>query len=311
MFILIDCGSKWMMKRLLFGLVLALFCIMLVCWWQGARLHSVETRKRTLVTESLSDDLVLEPTQGLRALEDFDVSAKGHYFDPETAISAHGKPLTWVLEPFQPSADEFQVIARYESGLRQLNTSTSETVYRTREGQRRWRAELNRLRQELAAGLGKSRFDRYEYVLGSKSHYAPAWRVLRVNGIDEGRTQELLELADEYNHLVFGETIDHRDKSSGWDRPDYRRIGRIKRSTRALIREGFGEGVLQDILTLPSLDLFNGLGADVEGEFPDPWEDSQVRERLEDLYKVEFFSDESLPEHLGAAQSEFRRGDEP
>ena len=284
------------MKKL--SLAAVLLVIIVIGFQTRPTITSPERAEESIIAKPTIKDLDSIDISSRRGSTGFDLSEKVHYFDPATATTAHGKPLMWTLAPFHPSETEFQVIAEYEAALRRLNESTSEESYQSKSGRKAWSAKLKTLKEGLNEGLRGKRYDRYHYVMGSKTHYAPAWRVLNVNGIDEAMVEELRAMADSYNLAALGKTIDHRSPKENSSMPDYNTLVTIKEKTRQRIRERFGDQVLHDLITVPSLDLFNGLGDGAEHEFRDPWEDVATRERLKEHYLISFVTDNAIPEHL-------------
>ncbi len=239
--------------------------------------------------------------------------AKTHYYDPKIAKTAHGKSLAWELQPFAPTPQEFQMIAGFEDGLRRLNNETSEESYTSPEGHAEWRARVADLTAELKANLGEERYERYETVLGHGSRYSQAWRLIHVNELAVERTDELLDLAEAYNQETQGRRLDgSRLKSNdAWQWPAEEELESIRQAYRETLETRFGPELLQDLLALPHLDLFEGLQEGAEGQYPSPWGDADTRHRLEENYHITFeladpvAGQPPLMEHLRQSESQY------
>ena len=228
----------------------------------------------------------------------YDLSNKAHWYDPETTIGFWGssKTLAEWLEPFQPTAEEFQIIARYEAARKELDESQTEDEYYSVEG-RNWIVdEVIKLHKQIREDMGLERAQFYAEVRGRVSGYYDTWKVLTANGISEDRVSEFRDLADEFNQQMHGRPL-FRGKSSIIRPPprDDFSSGRfverrqLAKTFQDRIEKEFGKQVLDDVLSLGGETFYMD-----ELDFGNPGrrfllsQDPKQRERLENLYDVNF-----------------------
>ena len=228
----------------------------------------------------------------------YDLSNKAHWYDPETTIGFWGssKTLAEWLEPFKPTAEEFQIIARYEAARKELDESQTEDEYYSVEG-RNWIVdEVIKLHKQIREDMGLERAQFYAEVRGRVSGYYDTWKVLTTNGISEERVVEFRDLADEFNQQMHGRPL-FRGKSSiirPSPRDDFSSGRFVERRQLAetfqdRIEKEFGKQVLDDVLSLGGETFYMD-----ELDFGNPGrrfllsQDPKQRERLENLYDVNF-----------------------
>ncbi len=228
----------------------------------------------------------------------YDLSNKAHWYDPETTIGFWGssKTLAEWLEPFKPTAEEFQIIAQYEASRKKLDESQTEDEYYSVEGRNRIVDEVIKLHKQIRKDMGLERAQFYAEVRGRVSGYYDTWKVLTVNGISENRVAEFRELADEFNQQMHGRPL-FRGKSSIIRPPprDDFSSGRfverrqLAKTFQDRIEKEFGKQVLDDVLSLGGETFYMD-----ELDFGNPGrrflltQDPKQRERLERLYDVNF-----------------------
>ena len=228
----------------------------------------------------------------------YDWSNKAHWYDPETTIGFWGssKTLAEWLEPFKPTAEEFQVIAQYEAARKKLDESQTEDEYYSVEGRNRIVDEVMKLHKQIRKDMGLERAQFYAEVRGRVSGYYDTWRVLTVNGISENRVAEFRDLADEFNQQMHGRPL-FRGKSSiirPLPRDDFSSGRFVERRQLAKtfqdrIEKEFGKQVLDDVLSLGGETFYMD-----ELDFGNPGrrflltQDPKQRERLDRLYDVNF-----------------------
>ncbi|MCS1407934.1 MAG: hypothetical protein M2R45_01097 [Verrucomicrobia subdivision 3 bacterium] len=245
----------------------------------------------------------------------FDLSKKAHYYDPETTMDSIHK-LAWVLEPFHPTPQEFQHIARYLTGIQEVKKRISEDAFFTPAGRRQFGREVDKLEAALRKQLGRERYERYEYTTETpgahKTGYSEAWRLATANGLDEERAEDLRALATEYHRVLRGTEIDGRTEIEGWERwepPEDEWA--IHASFMERIRQEFGEPVLADIMASEgSSGLFPDLGGGYlpEDSYKTIWNDPATKQRMEDIYgvKATIIGPDSSPEELREAEEQHR-----
>ena len=227
----------------------------------------------------------------------YDLTNKAHWYDPETTVGLYeSKTLAEWLEPFKPTAKEFQIIAQYENEYKKLKESQTEDEYYSVEG-RNWIVdEVIKLNKQLRKDLGLERTQFYAEVRELVSGYYDTWRVLTVNGISEERVAEFRDLADEFNQQMHGIPL-FRGKSSiirppppdDFSSGNLAEQRQIAKSFRDRIEKEFGSQVLDDILSLRGETFFMD-----QLDMGDPnrsfllSQDPKQRERLENLYDVNF-----------------------
>ncbi len=192
----------------------------------------------------------------------YDLSKKAHWYDPETTVGLYeAKTLAEWLEPFKPTAEEFQIIAQYESEYKKLRESLSEDEYYSVEGRKWIIDEILKLNKKLREQLGDERTQFYAEVRELATGYYYTWKVLTVNGISEERVAEFRELADEFNQQMHGRPLYRAERRipryspAGWSIGG-REGNQIAKSFREQIEKEFGKQVLDDIQTLIARTLF-------------------------------------------------------
>jgi len=233
-----------------------------------------------------------------------DMSQKKHFYDPETTLdrfsflSSDGVKLAWVLAPFQPTAEEFQILARHEAEMAGLSEVVSEEAFFTVKGRALYMDGVSKLKRKLKQSLGSDRFADYEYKLSTDTGYPTSWRVLTVNGFGEDRITEMQELANKYTRTIHGTELNPQKAIEGWKPPEDSIL--VKEAFRQRILAEFGEQVLFDIMNLSGMGLFNGIESDPMHDlatyraagYREAWEDEDVKARMKSLYKSTFASDE-------------------
>ena len=226
----------------------------------------------------------------------YDLSKKAHWYDPETTIGFQGSSQTlaeW-LKPFQPTPEEFQIIAQYENERKKLEESISEDEYYSVEGRLRFLDELMKLNRKLQEQLGEERTRFYAEVRELGTGYYDTWKVLTANGISEERVSEFRELADEFNQQMHGIPLFRAERPYARYLPDDWDIDvddqkRIAKTFRERIEKEFGRQVLEDILTLRGgLFFMDQLDKGDPRIFASLMQDPKTQTRMEKLYDVDF-----------------------
>ena len=278
--------------------------------WNEMQENGFESAMIGVNSDVSEDDKVMSENGNL-----FDLTDKSHYFNPETTLDLSTPlfpekvKLSWILEPFNPSPSEFQAIATYQAEKARLSEVIDEAAFFTPDGGKKYIAGVDKLKQELRERLGKERFKHYEYLFTSGSGYTTAWRMLNVNGFDEGRVQEMLDIAAEYNRLVHGKELNSQKKINGWTRPED--LEPLKESFRQRIVTLYGEQMLYDIFGLTGNILFDGLEFDTSTDlaayratgYREPWEDEAFKARLEEQYQISLtYGTNESPEQAAFAE---------
>ena len=226
----------------------------------------------------------------------YDLSQKAHWYDPETTIGFRGSYQTlakW-LEPFQPTPEEFQIIAQYENERKKLKESISEDEYYSVEGRLWLIDETLKLNNQLREDMGEERTLFYFEVRELGTGYYDTWKVLTVNGISEERVAEFRELADEFNQQMHGIPLFRAERPyarylpDDWD-IDVDEQRRIAKTFRERIEKEFGRQVLEDILSLRGgLFFMDQLDKGDPRIFASLMQDLKTQTRMEKLYDVDF-----------------------
>ncbi len=227
----------------------------------------------------------------------YDLSDKAHWYDPETTIGFRGSYQTlakW-LEPFKPNAEEFQIIAQYETARKKLKESMSEDEYYSVEGRKRLIDEILKLNKQLQQQLGKERTQFYAEVRELGTGYYDTWKVLTVNGISEERVAEFRELANEFNQQMHGRLLYRAERDAArYVAEDFLRVSLRERKQIAQafldrIEKEFGKQVLDDVLSLRGETFFmdqldrGDLSRSISLLY-----DPKQQERLNSLYNVDY-----------------------
>ncbi len=236
----------------------------------------------------------------------YDLSKKAHWYDPETTIGLYeSKMLAEWLEPFNPSLQEFQLIAQFETTYKKLKESLSEDEYYSVEGRKRLIDELSKQSDILQQQLGEERMRFYLEVREPVTGYHKTWKVLTANGISEERVAEFRELADEFNQQMHGRPLYRVDREVIRYSPDDFRISsdekkRIAQTFRDRIEREFGKQVLDDVLSLGGETFF--MDQLDMGDNPTRYLglmlDPNQQERLKSLYDVEFGNKEKMNKNI-------------
>ena len=225
---------------------------------------------------------------------------KAHWYDPETTVGLYeSKTIAEWLEPFNPSPEEFQTIAQYETVYKKLKESQTEDEYYSVNGRKRLIDEVLKLNKKLREDLGEERTWFYAEVRKLDTGYYYTWKALKVNGISEDRVAEFRELADEFNQQMHGwplyraeRMVDRYDtktrSNTEFDHFDHQE--RIAKTFRDRIEKEFGKQVLEDVLALIG-DMFFMDQLDM-GDDPSRhirlMIDPKHQDRLNNLYGVDF-----------------------
>ena len=244
----------------------------------------------------------------------YDLSNKAHWYAPETTIGFWGssKTLAEWLEPFKPTAEEFQIIAQYENERKKLEESLSEDGYYSVEGRKRLIDEVIKLHKQLREDLGIERTQFYAEVRELVSGYYYTWKVLTVNGMSEERVAEFRELADEFNQQMHGRPLFRGDRDSvrpppraGFSSGSLKEQRQIAKTFQDRIEKEFGKQVLDDVLSLRGETFFmDELDLGNSGRSVSLAQDPKQRERLEKLYDFKFLEadDGSAERHKAEAE---------
>ena len=227
----------------------------------------------------------------------YDSSKKAHWYDPETTVGVlygSSKLLSEWLEPFKPTAEEFQIIAQYENARKKLKESQTEDEYYTVEGRLWLIDETLKLNNQLRKDMGEERTLFYFEVRELGTGYYDTWKVLTANGISEERVAEFRELADEFNQQMHGIPLFRAERPYARYLPDDWDIDsddqkRIAKTFRDRIEKEFGRQVLEDILSLRGgLFFMDQLDKGDPRIFAGLMLDPKTQTRLENLYGVIF-----------------------
>ena len=226
----------------------------------------------------------------------YDLSQKAHWYDPETTVGLYeSQTLSEWLEPFKPTAEEFQFIAQYETERKKLRESLSEDEYYSVEGRQSLIDETLKLNKKLLEQMGEERIKFYAEVRELGTGYYDTWKVLTVNGISEERVSEFRELADEFNQQMYGRPLYKAErKVARYLTEDSIRLSRAERKQiaktfRDRIEKEFGKQVLDDVLSLLGRTFFmDGLDRGDTIHFLSLLHDPEKQERLNNLYNVDY-----------------------
>ena len=227
----------------------------------------------------------------------YDLTNKDHWHNPETTFGINeSRLLSEWLEPFKPTAEEFQIIAQYEVARRKLKESLSEDEYYSVEGRKRLIDGILELNKKLREELGEERTQFYAEVGDPDTGYYNTWEVLKVNGISEERVAEFRELADEFNRQMHGRPLYRAERRIAYYSPAGRDItfdehNQIAKTFRERIEKEFGRQVLNDILSLGGYTFFMD---QIDRGHPMGvilFQDPKQQERLKNLYDVELDGD--------------------
>ena len=174
----------------------------------------------------------------------------------------------------------------------------SEDEYYSVEGRKRLIDGILKLNKKLQEQLGKERTQFYAEVRELGTGYYMTWQVLTANGISEDRVSEFREMADEFNRQMHGYPLFRAERDVARYLPDDFRIDydgqkQIAKSFRDRIEKEFGKQILDDVLSLRGSSFFmDNLDKGDPKRFLSLLHNLEQRERLENLYDVEFGEDD-------------------